>query len=257
MAAAVCNILGIDKEDLTGKLISVEECHGSNANFVLVCLISQQIQKDCGICLVTLHNSFGHFHNVGTKLGYNLQQLEDKGSVETVEMLNLLNSSFDTSENYLFKNTEDIVKDLFIKIREKIEKLMETRKNVCLIVEDISDFLLLGIPVKDVLSFFQYCRVLLDSLEGLSVVILTHVAEGDEEQCIVATSVSHVADTVVTISSLKTGQSNDVSGVLKIVHRNLEKSIPNHDWNAQNLYHFKLLDRQVKVFAPGTAPSLT
>ena len=142
-------------------------------------------------------------------------------------------------------------------IKEKIEKLIKTKRTVCLVIDDATDLLSLGIPVKDVLSFFHYCRVLLESVVGLSFIILTHITEGDEEQRLVTASVGHVADTIVTISSLKTGQSSYISGVLKVIHKKLDKSITRHDWNKQNVYHFKLLDRQVKVFAPGTAPSLT
>ena len=257
MASSVCSVLGIDKEDLTGKLIAVEEYHGSNGNFVLSCIIAEQIKKDCGICLMTLHNTFEHYHHVGTKLGYNLQQLEEKGSVQKIDVLQLLSSSFNTSESYLLKNSEDIVNSLFLMIKEKLEKLMETKKMVCLVIDDVSDILSLGVPVKDVLSFLQYCRVLLELLHGLSFVVLTHIYEEDEEQCLVAANISHVANKVVTVSSLKTGQSVDVSGIMKISNKNLDTSVRELDWNKQNIYHFKLLDRQVKVFAPGTGSSLT
>ncbi|PSN54131.1 hypothetical protein C0J52_09466 [Blattella germanica] len=256
MAGSVCSVLGIDKEDVTGKLIAIEESHGSNGNFILSCLMAEQIKKDCGICLVTLHNSFGHYHNVGTKLGYNLQQLEDKGGAETVEVFKLLNSSFSTSENYLLQNTEDIIKNLFLMIKTKIENIFKNKKTVCLVIDDASDLLSLGVAVKDVLCFFQYCRSLFEMFSGLSIIVLTHIAEGDKEQHLVTMGVAHVADIKINISSLKTGQSNDVSGVMKVIHRSWDKSVTKVDWNQQNVYHFKLLDRQVKVFAPGTAPSL-
>jgi hypothetical protein len=65
-----------------------------------------------------------------------------------------------------------------------------------------------------------------------------------------------VADITVTVSGLKTGQSSDVSGAMRVIHRSWNQPIIADEWNKQNLYHFKLLDRQVKVFAPGTASSL-
>jgi hypothetical protein len=262
MATSVCSALGTDKEDFTGKLIAVEECHGSNGNFVLNCLIAGQIQKESGICLVALHNSFGHYHNVSTKLGCNLHQLQEKGYVESIEVLKLLNGSLNTvhddkTQNFFFGNEENDVKNLFQLIEEKIKKLLQKRKFVSLVIDDLSDLLSLGIPVKEVLSFFQYCRTLLESHPGLSLVILTHVAEGDEEQHLLAAGLCHVADMTVTICGLKTGQSSDVSGTMKVIRRRWDQSMIGSEWNKQNLYHFRLLDRQVKVFAPGTASSFT
>lgn len=52
MATSVCNALGTDQENLVGKLIAVEEHHGSNGNFVLNCLIGEQVHKEGSVCLV-------------------------------------------------------------------------------------------------------------------------------------------------------------------------------------------------------------
>jgi hypothetical protein len=124
------------------------------------------------------------------------------------------------------------------------------------VIDDLSDLLSLGIHVKDVLSFLQYCQTLLESQPDLSMVVLTHVAEGDEEQHLLSAGLCHVADITVIVCGLKTGQSSDVSGAMKVIHRRWDQPIIADEWNKQNLYHFKLLDRQVKVFAPGTASSL-
>ncbi|KDR22573.1 elongator complex protein 6 [Zootermopsis nevadensis] len=263
MASSVCSALGTDKENLVGKLIAVEENHGSNGNFVLNCLIAEQIQKGGGVCLVALHNSFGHYHNIGTKLGYNLRQLQEKGRVESIEILKLLNGSLNTAhedgseQNILFGSEEDTVRNIFHLIEEKIKKILQNIKPVSLVIDDLSDLLCLGIPLKEVLSLLQYCRTLLDSQPGLSLVVLTHVAEGDEQQNLLTAGLCHVADMTVSICGLKTGQSSDVSGAMKVIHRRWDESAVAHEWNRQNLYHFKLLDRQVKVFAPGTASSFT
>jgi hypothetical protein len=263
MASSVCSALGTDKENLVGKLIAVEEYHGINGNFVINCLIAEQVQKGGGVCLVALHNSFGHYHNVGTKLGYNLRQLQEKGCVESIEVLKLLNGSLNTvnergsQQNILFDNEENTVRNLFHLIEEKAKKLLQNNELVSLVIDDLSDLLYLGIPLKEVLSFFQYCRSLLDSQPGLSLVVLAHNAEGDEEQNLLTAGLSHVADMTVTICGLKTGQSSDVSGAMKVIHRRWDEPVVAHEWNEQNLYHFKLLDRQVKVFAPGTASSFT
>ncbi|KAJ4445917.1 hypothetical protein ANN_12603 [Periplaneta americana] len=255
MAALVCSALGTDKESLTGKLISIEEHHGSDGNFVLNCLIADQVQKDGGVCLLALHNTFGHYHNVGTKLGYNLQQLQDKGFVETIEILKLLNESMnsnsESNNRWLLLGKEDlIVKNIFLMIKEKIDKLLQVRKLTSLVIDDLSDLLCLGIPLKEILLFFQYCRTLLESEHGVSLIVLTHIADGDEEQRLLSASVAHVADIVVTICGLKTGRSNDVSGALKVHHKGWNDAVTVQEWNKQNFYHFKLLDRQVKTFAP-------
>jgi hypothetical protein len=261
MATSVCGALGIDKENWVGKLIAVEEHHGTSGNFVLNCLISEQVRKEGAVCLVALHNSFGHYHNVGTKLGYNLLQLQEKGCVESIEGLKLFSESVNTvhenrPQNIFFGEEENTMRNLFHLIEGRTKKLLEKRKLVSLVIDDLSDMLSLGIPIKEVLSFLQYCRTLLESQPGISLVVLTHIAEGDEEQRLLATGLCHVSDVIVSICGLKTGQSSDISGAMKVIHRRLDQPMVAHEWNKQNVYHFKLLDRQVKVFAPGTAPSL-
>ncbi|PNF25543.1 Elongator complex protein 6 [Cryptotermes secundus] len=261
MATSVCSALGIDQENSVGKLIAVEEHHSSNGNFVLNCLIAEQVHKEGSVCLVALHNSFGHYHNVGTKLGYNLHQLQEKGCVESIEVLKLLNESLNAEHenrvgNVLFGDEENTMRNLFHLIKGKTEKLLQKRKLVSLVIDDLSNLLSLGISVKEVLSFLQYCRTLLESQPGLSLVVLTHIAEGDDEQQLLNAGLCHVADVIVTVCGLKTGQSSDVSGSMKVTHRRLDQPMIAHEWNKQNLYHFKLLDRQVKVFAPGTATCL-
>lgn len=261
MATSVCSALGIDQENFVGKLIAVEEHHSSNGNFVLNCLIAEQVHKEGSVCLVALHNSFGHYHNVGTKLGYNLHQLQEKGCVESIEVLKLLNESLNAEHenrvgNVLFGDEENTMRNLFHLIKGKTEKLLQKRKLVSLVIDDLSNLLSLGISVKEVLSFLQYCRTLLESQPGLSLVVLTHIAEGDDEQQLLNAGLCHVADVIVTVCGLKTGQSSDVSGSMKVTHRRLDQPMIAHEWNKQTLYHFKLLDRQVKVFAPGTATCL-
>nr|CAD7572761.1 unnamed protein product [Timema californicum] len=175
MASPVCSALGIDLDDISGKLVAIAEHHGSDANFVLSCLIAERIQKKSGICLLALHNTFGHYHNVGMKLGYNLQKLKEKKSVQTIELLKLVSNIHNDS-----RELKDERFDILAEDKEDIT----TNKSVCLVIDDISDLLTWGIPVKEVCSFLQYCRTFLYEVSGFSLVILSHFITGDEDNLI-------------------------------------------------------------------------
>ncbi|XP_067004997.2 elongator complex protein 6 isoform X2 [Anabrus simplex] len=258
MAALLLGALGVDKEDLVSKLLVVEEHHGSDANFVLTSLMIQRLQKDGGVCLMTLHNTISHYQNVVMKMsGCNLLLLQGKGFVQTFDCLKELSAGLmnDAGNHFLLNHKECVAKTMFLMLKEKVELLCAKRSSVCIVIDDLSDLLAIGVPLSDVLSFFHYCRTLLLSLPELSLIVLSHVVEEDEQQSLLAAGLAHVADVFVTVSALKTGHSSDVSGVLKVRHKNTE-SVSSQSWNQQNSFQYKLQDRQVKVFAPGTAPSL-
>ncbi|XP_044732863.1 elongator complex protein 6 [Chrysoperla carnea] len=256
MASEVIAALELDKSDINNKLLIITERNDANSSFILSCVMSERYNKDSAFLIVTLANTFRHYHNVGMKLGYNLDKLSKIKKLDTIEILQHLSESICNSSNledhinFLDVNKTDIIKNLTNLIRFKLNELFRTNTNVCLIIDDISYLLDLNIPVRDIYIFKQNLKNMLNVMENLSIVL--SVAVKSQEDLIIANSFRHIGDSVIELSGLKTGKSDLVTGVMHI--RRLNEDLKS--WGAQNIYHYKLLDRQIRIFAPGTANTI-
>lgn len=90
MTEAVSAALGIDKVDITGKLVVIDERHGSDANFLINTIISSSLEKEKGICLVLFHNTFRHYHNVGKRKKETKKTVSSVSSYQTALKLIIL-----------------------------------------------------------------------------------------------------------------------------------------------------------------------
>uniref|UniRef100_A0A1B6MU84 Elongator complex protein 6 n=2 Tax=Graphocephala atropunctata TaxID=36148 RepID=A0A1B6MU84_9HEMI len=242
MANEVCTSLGLTGKDLSGKLVQIVEAHGSDAGFMTGILMWNASKSDTAVCLLALHNSGTHHQNVTKRLGFNLRTAIDS---KTAVVLDPFDTYVEKTGNFSdidFRN-ENNLKRLFFDVKEALGSFPGKK---CLVVDDLSDLLCLGADVTQVVTFLQCCRALQETDRGLALVVCTHRSEENRDQKLLADFVAHTADYRMTIAGLKTGFSATVTGSVEIVD-NLES-----DQSASRLFHFKLSDRQVRVFAPGS-----
>ncbi|KAG5878009.1 hypothetical protein JTB14_025464 [Gonioctena quinquepunctata] len=141
-------------------------------------------------------------------------------------------------ERYLQEDKENIVKCLYFDIKKNLEEMVKnSEKQAYLIVDDVSHLHDLGIENTQIMTFVNYCLNLINN-EKITVVLNNHVASKFDE--LVSNNMEYVADVHVEVSSLKTGRSHDVTGLLT-VQRKSKKS----------QYQFKAFDRGIKTFHPG------
>ena len=77
------------------KVVTVSELAPDKAGFVLHHFISRWLKTGQKVVIVGLEHSFGHYHSVGIKLGYNLLKLRENGQVVFYEGLKkILDLSF-------------------------------------------------------------------------------------------------------------------------------------------------------------------
>ena len=281
MTDSVCSALGIDRVDLRGKLTLIEEQHGSDANFLLNSFISSSLEKSQGICLVLFHNTFGHYHNVGMKLGYNLNVLRERGQVSVVEPMKLIASNIhdlghdsvdaanvdfnekspeeDLGVPDIMKLDANLVRKLFLPLRNQIYELLKHRESVIVIIDDLSHLFDLRMSLRDVWFFVRYLRSLMEFEQSLSVCILTHTYKADPDSCqpdLIAVGMKHISQLIIVVEPLSTGHAKDVSGKMNVRWK-MDSIRTKYNWPEKTSYLFKLLDRQVKVFAPGSAVPLS
>lgn len=225
MANDVCTSTGLDSTELTGKLVQVAVEHGSDASFLLCSLMWKAVQEGASLCLLALHNNKTHYHNVGKRLGLDLRSAvilepfrmyaEESGDFAGLDMSDDAN-----------------MKRLFLDVKRSLDELSAPK---CLVVDDLCDLLSLGGSVQQVLVFLRHCRLLVDLDSSTSLVVGTHRSQ---DRNLVATATAHMADCRLSVAPLRTGFSSEVTGTVQVDSR---------------LFHYKLTDRQVRVFAPGSA----
>jgi len=268
----VCNILGIDRVNMDGKTILIEEQHGTNANFLVNAILSHVLKRmDAAVCLVLCHNTFGHYHNIGMRFGYNLFNLKEKDQVTVVEPMKIIASNvtnmckdFTNGMETIIPDTTsmghiDIAHKLFTFIREKYDEAAKFTESVILIIDDINHLLDLGFGIRDIMYFTRYLRSFIASYPLSQLYILAHVYHGNphiSNPNMVANVLKHMAHLCIMTQSFKTGHSSDTSGKL-IVHWKTDSVRSKYHWAEKTTYLFKLLDWQVKICAPGAMSILS
>ncbi|XP_014472403.1 PREDICTED: uncharacterized protein LOC106743262 [Dinoponera quadriceps] len=266
----VCKTLGIDRVNMDGKMVLFVEQHGSNANFLVNAVMSNALKKKNAVCLVLCHNTFGHYHNIGARFGYNLLSLKAKGQVTVVEPMKIVTGNVvgiraDSVDNesiiadIISREHMDVVHRLFIHIRKSYEEAAKFNASVVLVIDDISHLFDLGLGIRDVMYLIRYLRSFMVSHGTSKLYILTHTYQEDpkiSDADTVANCLKHMAHLCVTTEPLTTGYSGDASGKLTISWRTDCIRLKYH-WAEKVAYLFKLLDWQVKVYAPGEASVLS
>lgn len=232
MTASVINALQLDQKSLKNQFITIEENNTSDASFLLSSVIDLQIKNKCKIIFVLFHNTIGHYHAIGQKLGYNLLALQESGDLVVIDILKSVSTNID-------------LKNLYFDIKKQISDYQSNE--ICLILENVSNLLLLDIELKDAYTFIHYMRTLLCEVKNLSIVASLHNFSSCKDHNILLNSLKHTSDLVISVSDLKTGKAIDVSGIFTVKWKEKDYS----KWNEQSEYHYQLLDRNIKVFAPG------
>ncbi|KAL0108847.1 hypothetical protein PUN28_014160 [Cardiocondyla obscurior] len=265
--ATVSSILGIDRINMDGKTILIEEQHGTNANFLINAILSHGLKRtNAAVCLILCHNTFSHYHNIGMRLGYNLINLKEKGQVTVVEPMKLVASNVtDISKNFI-DETEviipystsvkhmDIVHKLFAHVKEKYEEAAKFTESVIIIIDDINNFSNLGLDVRDTMYFMRCLTSFVTLHPSTQLCILAHKYQESVQISnanMIVNTLKHMAHLCVTTQPFRTGHSSDTSGKLT-VHWNTNSIRSKYHLIEKTTHLFNLVDWQVKIYAPGT-----
>lgn len=243
MASPVLSVLDLTTKD---QIIIIREDYLADSTFVLTSILSKCFKDENNVCLVSLHNTLLHFTHIGKRIGFDLNAEMKKGTVTFIDFLSEISYDLYNSENpkYLAKESNQIVKQLFLEINSKTNNLLLNNKNTFVVIDDISHLLDLGVTFNEITSFIQHL-ISLTINRNISIIVNCHVAS--ETDNLISNLLQHSADVAVIVSNLKTGRSWDVSGVLT-VNRNSEIQ---NEINKQAVYHYRLFEQEIRVFAPG------
>lgn len=243
----VIEALGIDKVDTSGQILLIDEQHNSNANFILHAIVSHCRSENYITCFVLFHNTFAHYHNVGMKLGYNLRKFLNE-TVRIIEPLKMIASSMDKDLGL------DLMKKLAHSIREQCINTKKERddQKIFVIIDDLSHLLDVGLTLEEVWLFLRYLRTFINEEPLMTLVILCHTFKDNCLPNLLEKGLRHFAQLAVTVQPLGAGKATNVSGRM-IVSWKSDVDRLKFKWPDETVHLFKLYDRQVKLFEPGSS----
>lgn len=246
MSSDIIACLQLDKQFEIGRVIVTKELNGCDSSFITSCVLGHVIKNKSPTLLVLVHNSLLHYQNVGLRMYYNLKKSIDSGVTDVFDFAEEI-------EDVLSKNVHNSLENVFAKLREKMIQMQDKYGKVNVIVDGISHLFDLQYTVKEV---NQICTQIVHAVSSRHGFVLFHcyVASEDDATHVMSNLLSHKAHTILEVESLSSGWSADVSGHLKYTctgRKFDEKYTFNMDLQPLQ-YLFKLFDKGVKLFAPGT-----
>lgn len=244
--------LGFENNQLTQGDFIVVSGQNIDGNFLMHHFISQYAKNKGTASILGFAQTLTHYSNVGHKLGVNLTNMVKEQSLHFIDGLTLILDAFSkgTSENVLPNpgSTDSTLKQLWKLIRNDISSFTDGVPHL-FIIDDITALINIGFSVQEVFDFVHYCKSLSEK-HKTSFLIGCHENEEDEDYSLIESRLQQYATMKIHVQALKTGYSKDLSGEMQIFNfRNVYSS-------SMKTLHFKLMDRDVRFFAPGTSTAV-
>lgn len=245
MSADIISCLQLDKE-LSSRIFVVREINGCDSSFILIHEMSYCIKNKQSLLIISTHNSMNHFQNIGLKMNINLERHIHSGLIE------FYNLGEDILSN-IFNNEEYSLQEIFIRVKNRIKALQEKHEKVNVVVDGISHLFDVQYNLKDINEFTKKLIEIVTCHNNSFIVYHCFDLIEDVTHSL-SNLLSHKAHTILEVQSLPSGWSTDISGHLTVKY-------PGQTFDNDHLfsldckssrYLFKLFDRGVKLFAPGT-----
>ena len=249
-------LTGWNPQQLPEKELILISSDSADGTFLLPHFLTLFLKAESNVILLTAAQTPDHYKVICSKFGVNLGRCQQE---KKFKILNLLEASLRCYVEETNASSESD-SDLLAAFRNNSMKLIykEIKSNLNLesknfvVLDDISILLSIGFSEKDLINFIHYMKVLC----GTSIcAFLTHyqreVTSGQSapklyEHC------RFYSTSELQIQGLKSGYSKDVSGNLNFVTKtkDFEKRITITEMQ------YKLTDRTLKLFAPGTSSAV-
>jgi len=266
MADQLSKALMLDKIPLSGKAVVVVQHNDNDSSPFLHALLAYNAKQNRRLCIVSLNHTANYFHSVGSRLGWNLQAQKSNGNLIFISELDTLKASLQGQSEkfaFMFNMSTSPLENLLSEIEKSISSCWSSQQlPFTLVIDEMDCLLSTGVPLRDVMAFYQRCHSLTvvqsseSSVrgEGALIVSLGCRIAADVEATQLANLLSHWSDLVLTEKGLETGRSKDLSGSLS-VHWNISTPTDVEGPPTQH-YQFKCFDRGIRCFAPGTSAAV-
>lgn len=225
------------------KFILIREEYGADASFLIASILGQCLKfQQNGVVLVCLHHLSQHYVNAGIRLGFNLTTAKDKGRIHLIEPLLDIGTDCLSSNYYLTAPKGEVVEALLNEIKENTHTQLQSKENVCIVIDNVAMFLYLGYSQDLILRLCHQLVHFVNTNDHVSLVLkvnLSHLNEG------IVSSLEDYATSNITVSKLQSGEFQEVDG--RIV---CKKRTDRFKFAIKTIL-YKIGDRNVKAFQPG------
>ena len=248
MADEVSRALMLDKLLLDGKSVLIAQ-YTDTSPFIHT-FLAHSAKNGRKICLLTFNLTATHYHNIGTRLGWNSQLLQNKEQFRVIEgLLGISQELNSASDGNLFDFILNEKQYPLLNLFHRVEKILTGWPDspVTLIIDRLDCLLSLGISTKDILQFYQQCHNLVKGTSSMHGAFVTSIELASDDKVLVHCTnlLSHWCDLVLTVKGLETGVSKDLTGSVSIQWAGNQQ--------LKAYFHFKCFDRGVRMFSPGLA----
>jgi len=189
-------------------MVTILEDNSDMGAFVIHHFISRAVKKNQKLLLVGLEQSFGHFHSVGLKLGFNLLKLREQKSVLFYEGLKrAMELGLSSSGPLSGGDSSDILED-----NNSLEKLYNevvaasSANCQMVVIDNLSILHCLGHNPAAVFAFLHNLRLHLKSL-GITLVVRLTQLPSDIGWVRMSKLATLRAGVTIQVEPLATGQS--------------------------------------------------
>lgn len=254
MSTDLLNLLDLPSNFDVLKLVTISSDDLNNSSFALHSIIQSRVRSRSGrggdssgpfLVLILINQSYFHYATVAAKaFGLNLKALKDKGDLLVIDLL----TDFDKYQVESKFDFPSFSREVFNLIETRLQETSAS-SSPCVIIDDISSFLSLGVNTAEIYKFVSTLRSFSFKYNFSLVVQTNYVPEEDDEDedlKIIAQSSITCSDVWIHFSKLETGFSQQVDG--NLVLHDLRRKLGG---DFLRKFHFKTLDRNTKLFVPG------
>ncbi|KAJ3300060.1 Elongator subunit elp6 [Borealophlyctis nickersoniae] len=237
----------------------------ADASFLLHHFISRHLRQNdprCSVTLIALAQTYQHYVLVAKKLGVNLTthtQTRRFTCLDSFSDVRTATGPFAALSSKSTPSSDDFARTLFASIRQTFSSTApsataDSSPRPCIIFDDLSVLLYMGVPVKDIVRLVMACRTFVDEHDGF-LIVLAHAdttTPQDDEQVALVQSLTHVADHILEVRGLVNGVTQGVHGQLSVIRGPL---LDDSDFHPQ-LLHYRVVDSGVQFFAKGLSTGI-
>lgn len=226
--------------------VLISDMEGADCSFLLHHFISAYLKADRRIVLVSLSQTFAHYAVAGSKASsVNLHRARQSGKLKFIDILSK------SPDEYLFgKDGHILAKDLYSDVQRCVEEQGKELEGGVVVVDDLTNLLCVGCPREDVARLIQYLTALCKRHHCCLVTVIHRDIDDDDislfDSCRLFFSYE------ITLQGLKSGHSKDVHGHLDFL-RKVTSPHGRTMYEHAPLQHYRVTDRRLQLFAPGTS----
>jgi hypothetical protein len=209
----------LDKDDLLKRYVLISDDQ-SSSDYFLHYFLCNRIRNDQIVCLISVTQDLLHYQAITSKLGTNLKFAQDRNQFHFIKT-HSRTASTGTGPCCHNVTIDNSLKPLYQLINDVLSSFDQS-KPVCVIIDDLSILLSLGVSLVEMLTFVKHCRdhLLNDDKKEGSLIIRIHRDSDvdDDEEGFLLRHILHYCHLHLHTKGLTTGYSPHISGEVSYYH---------------------------------------